>query len=925
MKKVTIFLFALLILSLVSCNSGQDPATPLPDSETETESADSETTDSTQSENEGETADTQNGDAIILQMAVYDWERGNYRDLVDTFEAENPDIEIKMVSVEETLGLESGGIGEWPEDGARRLVGAADVITTNAIGGARAQKELLLDLRPLMDADAGFSEDDFYPNALEFFSSDGGIFGLPSYINFTLLFYQKDMFDEAGVPYPEVGWTWDDFLAAARATTQSEGDDVGQWGFVQPGISPTEFVLPRVGPLVDTSTEPPTPQIDRPDVAEAVTWFADLYITHEVAPILDQPEPDEDGSYVPAGYDLINNGQAAIWPEWSGAWEWRGSDMDLGVVPFPVEAPDDQTTQMFVNGYVLSAGTRHPEAAWRWLDFLSRQEVGGGFGGDTSIPARRSIAESSGFWDNVDPELGEALHYALDHSFFLDYTPGYGAFYDAVRDIINEKIPVEDALADAQVAAETEIAEADIEQDEEGDGDSEEVVVSAPEVEEVPEDAITITFVAGSGPGGLQPYRDLAQTFREEHPDIVIELETPDFGSGIITLHDIAATTDCLQWFGGITSAEDQAALLSMEPFLDADPNLSKDDFYPQILAAVTKQGQLWGLPAEMNVPVIRYTKALFDEAGVPYPEAGWTVEDFLTAAVALTSSDDLETKQYGIVPQEFEINDVTNFLERLNAKILDESEDPPKLSLTHPDTVEAMRWITNLTTEFGVKPTFMTKMGGSFSGSEERKTLIENGRAAMWSDQGFQSFPEISLDGLDVGVAPLPAGSDGTVTASSFITTYFISANTEQRQACWDWITFLSEQSLTLGYGNMVPARRTVAESEAYAQQIGAEFAAANLASVEDITGPSASLSLSSKASWLNLGYSWWLSYAYDQILKEEVPVEEALAEVQEKADAYRTCIIERDGLEDQNIQRICLGEADDEVPSFFIEVDEE
>lgn len=222
-------------------------------------------------------------------------------------------------------------------------------------------------------------------------------------------------------------------------------------------------------------------------------------------------------------------------------------------------------------------------------------------------------------------------------------------------------------------------------------------------------------------------------------------------------------------------------------------------------------------------------------------PQEDEGTDDFLTTAVALTIGNDPETKQYGYVPQEFEVNDLTAFLERLGAQFLDESTDPPKLAFSHPDMIEAMRWVTNLTSEFSVKPTFITNAGAfDVEAGEERKTLIENGRAAMWSDQGFQSFPEIYLDHLDIGRVPLPVGPDGTA----------------QRQACWEWIKFLSEQPLTGGFGNSVPARRSVAQSAAYAQAVGEEQAAVNLSSVENVTGPSIGLHFTTDANWLATGF---------------------------------------------------------------------
>jgi hypothetical protein len=263
--------------------------------------------------------------------------------------------------------------------------------------------------------------------------------------------------------------------------------------------------------------------------------------------------------------------------------------------------------------------------------------------------------------------------------------------------------------------------------------------------------------------------------------------------------------------------------------------------------------------------------------------------------------------------------------MDRLGAQFLNESVEPPQLTFTDPSVIDAMRWLTSLTTEHAVKPVFVTDIGASGSFGEERKTLIENGRAAMWADQGFQSFPEIDLSELDIGIVPLPTGPDGTAVAANSITGYYISAQTDQRQACWEWIKFLVDQPIAGEFGNTIPAKTSLAESDAYAQAVGADLAAVNRATVTGITGSSTSLRLNSSASWLGTGFFWWQSYAYDQILEEGVPVEEALTAVQAKADAYRECIIANDAFEDQNGQSRCLGQVDDTVPEFFIDVDDE
>ena len=63
-------------------------------------------------------------------------------------------------------------------------------------------------------AGPGFDPDVYYPKAYEVFSADGKQFGVPEQFSDVLLFYNKDLFDAAGVNYPDASWTWEDERAA---------------------------------------------------------------------------------------------------------------------------------------------------------------------------------------------------------------------------------------------------------------------------------------------------------------------------------------------------------------------------------------------------------------------------------------------------------------------------------------------------------------------------------------------------------------------------------------------------------------------------------------------------------------------------------------------------------------------------------------
>ncbi|MFN8376748.1 MAG: sugar ABC transporter substrate-binding protein [Anaerolineae bacterium] len=89
----------------------------------------------------------------------------------------------------------------------------------------------LLNLQPYIDADPSIL-DGVYPVTLEAYQLEDGIFGLPRDFQTIVMFYNKDMFDAAGLAYPSADWTMDDLRAAAQALTLDiDGDGVtDQWG-----------------------------------------------------------------------------------------------------------------------------------------------------------------------------------------------------------------------------------------------------------------------------------------------------------------------------------------------------------------------------------------------------------------------------------------------------------------------------------------------------------------------------------------------------------------------------------------------------------------------------------------------------------------------------------------------------------------------
>jgi ABC-type glycerol-3-phosphate transport system substrate-binding protein len=438
-----------------------------------------------------------------------------------------------------------------------------------------------------------------------------------------------------------------------------------------------------------------------------------------------------------------------------------------------------------------------------------------------------------------------------------------------------------------------------------------------------PAEVVTISFSPSRGTPARGPdphgeLRELATRFRETHPYIRVEIKPPEIRSGM-DIQDIARDVECFTWYPRLRDPEAREVILNLQPFLESDPSFTTDDFYPSLLEPFLWEGRLWGLPSNAQPYIIKYNMDLFNAIGVSYPSAGWTIDDFLATAVLLTRGRGHD-KQYGFVPAAFEFQELTLMLERLGAHLLDTTVDPPTLTLNAPSTAEALRWYVGLSTDHGVKPVFITDVADLAGGSEaasavfqEREALIKEGRAAMWTlmeSWELASEPE----GLRVGVVPLPAGTGDDLAAYTSVAGYFISAHTEAPQACWQWLTYLTAQP-EAAEGS--PARRSVVQSEAFHQRVGAARAAAYEASLEGHLG--ISFQSFRDQDWLLAGYVVWLTRAYGQVCEGQASVEHALDLAQRAFDEYRACVIVRDALADEEKWQPCLIETDSSLAGLF------
>jgi multiple sugar transport system substrate-binding protein len=891
------FAILLLVLALLAACS---PASPPDETDLDVVPQPSAVTDVTV---EPGTEPATDQEPVTISFAVWEYERRIYEPLVQKFEAENPHITVVLVPLDDLVNVQEPEGPPNPLTTLRRVVSGADTAPMFFVAPEALGSNLLMDLTPLMDADANFSRDDFYPGALDAYTVNGGTWVLPRSLNVQILTYNKDLFKLANLPEPQPGWTWNDLFGAAEQLARANGSVVDTYGFFDPSSGFTSLLAILEAQGIDLLTTPAQEvQLDRTEIVAAVERVREMGKSGTL--FLPRYKVEGDPGVDP--WQLIRDGRVGIWPADFMAAPCDGpgcrppSDsygFATGKVPYPSLAANFYGGG---EGYIISAGTAHPNEAWKWIEFLSRQPIeqaGPGVPIDAQfpgrIPARQSLAEQTGFWKNIDEQTAAAYRWAIAHPPKQPtHTPDYlafGALSQALAQVVNEDQEPRKVLAEAQKQLQEQVAQVQLTPT--PTPDTSPVLVATPEPQEAPEGATAVTFAV---PGyGTSEMRRLARAFREQHPEFFVKITSTDIFTGPMELKDVARISDCFTWWAPPQSDADFAALLDLQPLFDADASFPQSEYSPALLAPYRRDGGLYGLPYAFNVRTLTYNRTAFEAAGVALPTYAWKPSDFLAAAQALTKGEG-EQKQYGYVPLGGIQADMFFFIGQFGARLTRGSGDELRPNFDDPKVAEAIQWYLDLATVHKVMPPIVLSYRRDAPPVEDRSyELVQNGRAAMWFDQGYGMFGGIKGEGgpqpnFEVGVAPLPIGGGGLRSSELYVRGFHIAAQTQQAQACWEWLKFLSGDASNLQGG--IPARTSIAQSEEFAKlaqpgMVEIYQAYAEALKHEGQPGDDPNALYSQKMDL------YWFWKAIDDALKGEADLGVGLAAAQKTTTAFIEC----------------------------------
>lgn len=274
-----------------------------------------------------------------------------YTEIAEAFEAQYPNIDIDVMATP---------WGEWSTRFST-LAAAGDMPDVVwLIAGQPGQRmgvnpwaDQLLDLSPL--ADEKIAEGDLLdPSLLASSTVDGELLGLPYEFNNIVLFYNKDLFDAAGLDYPNADWTWDDLLVAGEALT---ADDGSQYGLLWSQFE-DDIVLGSAG-AAPFALDGSGAGYDSEEAQVAYEFLYDMYVETGIA-----PRPDE------AGGISLDAGNVAM--QVHGNWQfgtYQSAGINFGSTLIPA-GPAGHATLQRANVWAASEDAECVECVMAFLDFL---------------------------------------------------------------------------------------------------------------------------------------------------------------------------------------------------------------------------------------------------------------------------------------------------------------------------------------------------------------------------------------------------------------------------------------------------------------------------------------------------------------------------------------------------------------------------
>lgn len=271
----------------------------------------------------------------------------------------------------------------------------------------------------------------------------------------------------------------------------------------------------------------------------------------------------------------------------------------------------------------------------------------------------------------------------------------------------------------------------------------------------------------------------------------------------------------------------DDNVYMGLKQFFDQEGWTYAEKMGESIEQTMNINGEYYAIPYCNNINMVFFNKNMFDEAGLPYPQSGWTWAEFRETAIKLTHGEGAD-KIYGAM-----LDFVgsagwggDNYWDLIARQKLGAfayyNEDFTETTFDRPEMLESLEFFYNL-----------AMVDKCIVPSEEYQALryyddktgmagLYNNKYAMWIAPVYgclylkSSYGEIP-EGTDIGLVDMPTVDGGQTITTCYTSTASIPANAPDPQAAWEAIKYITidRADLFAGPKAMHPGYQLVTEEE--------------------------------------------------------------------------------------------------------------
>jgi multiple sugar transport system substrate-binding protein len=279
-----------------------------------------------------------------------------------------------------------------------------------------------------------------------------------------------------------------------------------------------------------------------------------------------------------------------------------------------------------------------------------------------------------------------------------------------------------------------------------------------------------------------EAYNAITSHFQQEFPNVTVEQisgggNLPMVLEKLMTMVSADQPIDILSTRHDVLGQYVTLGLLKdLGPLLRRDQSVKLADHLPSTVEMLSFKSKQYGLPIGLSTSALMSNSDLFNCSGVPLPTGNWDCKQFLDAAQRLTKRQE-EAPIWGAHVQATN-TDLFYWIWMNGGEPFTPKEEPTKASFSQAETLEAVQWLTDLTTRYGVKAPFDLPDGKGANGK------FADGRVAMVPVQS-NNTRELQTLPFNWEVAALPKGKKGTIYPLSGFS-YGIHAKTKNEELSW-------------------------------------------------------------------------------------------------------------------------------------------